>query len=227
MLPAKGLVNEEGNPTTTYEIMYNKKARVQRFKVFGCPVVFKRYQPLHDGDVTTTFRQLQRGSRGTFVGFPKNQAGWLIYVPEKLSQSHLIVSSDVDFDQFFLSGVEGITKPFRQGQPERGIGGNRGRQPNIDESTGDITNLVDSSVTHWGCRKTYDSNHSINPYNALRQDSSDEEDDINISNNNDLNSSSSSQNNSDESDNDVDNLNNEISEENVINGGGSQHVDGL
>jgi hypothetical protein len=40
VLPAKGLIDSNGNPTTTYAILHGKKPRISRFKVFGCPVVF-------------------------------------------------------------------------------------------------------------------------------------------------------------------------------------------
>ena len=160
VLPAKGLINVHGKPTTTYEILHGKRPRIKRFKVFGCPVIFKRYQPQHEGDTNTSFHQLQRGSRGMFVGFPKNQAGWLIYVPEKIGGSHLIVSMDVIFDQHFLSSAPGIQRPFNGGDRERNIHGSRGRPVNITESTGDISNLTDHHMSHWGTNNvTFDSEH--------------------------------------------------------------------
>ena len=102
VMPTKGIVGDEGNQTTTYQILHNKKPRVKKFEVCGCPVVFKRYQPKHDGDITTYFKQLQCGSCGIcFVGFPKNQAGWLIYVDEAIKDSHLVVSMDVNLINTF------------------------------------------------------------------------------------------------------------------------------
>ena len=175
VLPAKNLVDEDGNSTTTYQILHGKKPRIQRFKVFGCPVVFKRYQPMHDGDVNTNFRQLQRGSRGIFVGFPKNQAGWLIFVPEKIGGSHLIVSSDVDFDQRFLSGVTGGNKIFKQGQAERNVGKINARHSSPTESTGDITNLAELTISHWGKEQTFDNVHAVNKYQILQPESDSEE----------------------------------------------------
>ena len=60
VLPAKNLLkSEEKSLTTTYEILYNKRPRIQRFKVFGCPVISKRYQPIYEGDASTKFTQLQ------------------------------------------------------------------------------------------------------------------------------------------------------------------------
>ena len=177
VMPAKGLVDSDGNSTTTYQIIHGKKPRIQRFKVFGCPVVFKRYQPAHEGDITTNFKQLQRGSRGIFVGFPKNQAGWLIFVEEKIAGSHLVVLSDVDFDQTFLSGITGNNKVFQQGQNERNVGKVGGRKSQITESTGDITNLTDSNISHWGDKQTFDLPHRVNRYQVLQEEESTHEED--------------------------------------------------
>ena len=192
VLPCKGLLDSNGKPTTTYEVLHKKKPRISRFKVFGCPVVFKRYQPQHDGDTTTTFRQLQRGSRGIFVGFPKSQAGWLIYVSEKIGNSHLIVSSDVSFDQHFLSGSKGIKAPFAGGETVRNLGSHQGRKGHITEETGDITNLAEVPVSHWGNERTFESEHkfpepSVNRFieeeknDDLINDSSDDDSESDIS----------------------------------------------
>ena len=72
ILPAIGLLDVDGNPTTTYAILHNKKPRIARFKVFGCPVVVKQDAP---GSINTKFNQVQRGMRGIFVGFLEDQAG--------------------------------------------------------------------------------------------------------------------------------------------------------
>ena len=161
VLPAKGLIDSNGKPTTTYQIIHGKRPRVLRFKVFGCPVVFKRYSPQFDGDITTNFKQLQRGSKGIFVGFPKDQAGWLIFVPDKISNSHLVVSMDVVFDQHFLSGISANKPTMAGGQNEREVGKVGGNKSEINEKTGDITNLTDSSISHWGNQKTFESDHKV------------------------------------------------------------------
>ena len=183
VLPAKGLKLDDSTLVTTYELLYNKKPSVRRFKVFGCPVVFKRYQPAYDGDSTTKFMQLQQGSRGIFVGFPRNQAGWLIYVPQKINNKHLVVSMDVVFDQEFLSSIAGTSIPFSQAQPEKVIGKVGGPPLTSTESTGNITNLIEGSITHWGNEETYDTtlNYSISssapiniPSDSRERDSDDE-----------------------------------------------------
>ena len=161
VLPAKNLVDQEGNPITTYQLIHHLKPRVSRFKVFGCPVVFKRYQPFLDGKMVTDFKQLQQGSRGIFVGFPRGQAGWLIFVPEKIQNSHLVISMDVVFDQEFISSSVGSRKPFAQSQPERDFKLSPAYDETTAESTGDITNLMESSESHWGEKMTFDSKHNV------------------------------------------------------------------
>ena len=79
---------------------------------------FKQYQPVCGGDTSTKFTQLQRGSWCILVGFPKNQAGWLIYV-QKIGNKNLVISADVVFDQFMLSSTTGTNSPFTQSQPEK------------------------------------------------------------------------------------------------------------
>ena len=128
--------------------------------------------------MVTDFKQVQQGSRGIFVGFPANQAGWLIYVADKIQNSHLVVSMDVAFNQNFMSGSVGTHKPFAQSQPERRIarqGGNRGE---ITEETGDITNLTNATISHWGKGVTYDVDHTnvtnLSRSNDRSRDSDDE-----------------------------------------------------
>ena len=80
VLPAKGLLNERKVPKTPYYLVHNKKPRIGHFHVFRCPCVFKRYEPCVNRQPITRRQLIQYGSRGTFVGFPSNQAGYLIYV---------------------------------------------------------------------------------------------------------------------------------------------------
>ena len=75
VLPAKGLVDKEGKLTTPYAIMYGMKPHIARYKVFRCPVVFKKYKPMINGKPVSQLKQLPRGCRGIFIGLPANQAG--------------------------------------------------------------------------------------------------------------------------------------------------------
>ena len=168
VLPGKGLMDVDGNPTTTYAILHGKKPRIGRFKVFGCPCVFKKYAPMYEGKSSTKFTQLQRGCRGIFVGFPEDQAGWLIYIPEKLEGASLVISSDVTFDQFFVSSSKGLEQEFKHSQHVKNLGRSGGRRGEISESTGDISNLCEYTESHWGTNETFDSEHTVNENNSVK-----------------------------------------------------------
>jgi hypothetical protein len=90
--------------------LHNKKPRIARFKVFGCPIVVIEHEA--PGSINTEFNQVQRGTRGIFVGFTKDQVGWLIHVPEKIKGSHLVISQDAVFDQYLLSRINGSVLEF-------------------------------------------------------------------------------------------------------------------
>ena len=179
VLPGKNLVDKDGKLTTTYAVLHGRKPRIFRYKVFGCPVVFKRYQPMKNGKALTNFQQVQQGSRGIFVGFPPDQAGWLIYVEEKISGTHLVCSMDVVFDQNFLSGISASKLPFDGAIKERNLGRPSRRPRQIKESTGDITNITNSRSTHWGSNKQYEVEHDITKHNNNEREDSVVDDDDN------------------------------------------------
>ena len=142
-------MDKEGKLTTPYAIIYGMKPRIARYKVFGCPVVFKKYEPMINGKPISQFKQLQRGCRGIFIGFPANQAGWLIFVEKKISGSHLVCSTDVVFDQQFLSAI-GLNKfNFSNSQSERGLAKSGQNNDDHGEETGNITNISTIVSDHW------------------------------------------------------------------------------
>ena len=114
VLPAKGCRRFSGNAyqPSTPAIIWNQLrygARLRKYRVFGCPVVFKVHQRKTPKDRVdsdkpqahlTSKNIIQRGVRGIFIGFPPNQAGWLIFVPQS---GNIIVSADVAFDEDFIS----------------------------------------------------------------------------------------------------------------------------
>jgi hypothetical protein len=59
---------------------------------------------------------VQRGIRGIFVGFPTNQAGWHVYIPQS---GHLLTSCDVQFYEFFQSILQYNTTLFHDSMPTR------------------------------------------------------------------------------------------------------------
>jgi hypothetical protein len=129
--------------------------------VFGYPVVFKRNSPQVNRKIQREFKTLQHGQRCIFVGFPNNQAGWLIFVQEKILGSHLIVSMDVVFDQYFMSGITASIQGYTGSQMTKKIGNNSGQKPRIMEETGTITNLTDTQISHWGEKATFESDHRV------------------------------------------------------------------
>ena len=115
--PAKNVTDINGIPTTPYQFSYQRKPSLANFRVFGCPTFFKRYEPMFRNKIITYKQQLQRASRGIFLGFPDNSAGWLIYSPDQ--PQHLIVTRDAYFDDDFNSALCFDSKPFAGAVPIR------------------------------------------------------------------------------------------------------------
>ena len=83
-----------------------KQIKFGKYRVVGCPCVAKVYkrQTMPDNKKRrtnlTSKNIIQRGVRGIFVGFPANQAGWLVYTPQN---GRIFTSADVAFDENFDS----------------------------------------------------------------------------------------------------------------------------
>ena len=103
VLPVKGLC-QNGLPTTPYFLHYGRKPNLRHFRTMFCPVVYKVHERTQKvGKDTNRFNQKnnpQRGVLGIHCGFPKNQAGWLIFDPRSQSMR---ISADVQFDEGFKS----------------------------------------------------------------------------------------------------------------------------
>jgi hypothetical protein len=67
--------------------------------------------------IITYKQQLQLASRGIFLGFPDNSAGWLIYSPDQ--PQHLIVTRDALLTKDFNSALCFDSKPFAGAVPIR------------------------------------------------------------------------------------------------------------
>ena len=91
-------------PATPFEKFFSKKPTIGHLRHFGCPVIFKIGDKCEQdtNHVLHTRNIVQRGIRGIFVGFPLNQAGWLIFVPYT---GEFYVSCDVAFDEHFHSSL--------------------------------------------------------------------------------------------------------------------------
>lgn len=117
ILPAKNLTDKDGLPTTPYQICYNRKPRINNFRTFGCPTFFKRYEPKLKRKTVTDKQQLQKASRGIFLGFPPSSAGWLVYSAEM--KHRFEISHDAYFDEYFHSALTFDSKPFEGAVPIR------------------------------------------------------------------------------------------------------------
>jgi len=107
VLPVTGLLDKNGNQSTPYQLFYGQKPRVAHFRVFGCPTVVKKWTATIEGRRVSN--QTQRGIRGIFIGFPRRQNGYLIYVPTTRT---IVVSDDVSFDESFFSAIATTWRQF-------------------------------------------------------------------------------------------------------------------
>ena len=110
-LPIKGcVVNEDGIekqlcPAKMW-FVNRPSTEVQKCRAFGSPCVAKvhsRETPKVAGKTQQSLNSknaIQRGVRGIFVGFPKNQAGWSVFIPQS---GKILNSADVAFDESFSS----------------------------------------------------------------------------------------------------------------------------
>ena len=133
VLPIKGCIkrDEHGKtkPSCPHSMYYieNPDVQIGRHRVFGCPCVAKVYTRHAGKDPNTNKRAtlnakniIQRGVRGIFVGFPKTQAGWSIYIP---SSGNVLASVDVAFDENFTSEGLAFNKLlYHDSRPVRGQG---------------------------------------------------------------------------------------------------------
>jgi hypothetical protein len=117
VLPAKNIVDKDNNPTTPYHLCFNRKPRIKNFRTFGCPTYFKRYTPSKGSKLITPKQQIQKASRGIFLGFPRNSAGWLVYSAEM--KHRFEISRDAYFDEQFRSALTFDSKPFEGAVPIR------------------------------------------------------------------------------------------------------------
>ena len=116
-IPARNVVDQNDLPSTPHFVCFGQKPRLTNFRVFGSPTYFKRYDPKRGNKSISNKQQIQKSSRGIFVGFPDNSAGWLVYSAE-LPQ-RLLVTSDAYFDEKFESALAFDSKPFAGAVPIR------------------------------------------------------------------------------------------------------------
>ena len=96
---------------------YNAEARIGRIRVWGCPVAAKAYHRKDaNGRILKDHNMIQRGVRGIYVGFPIDQAGYLIWIP---SARQFAVSADVAFAEDFSSTLAYDSRLYHDSLPIR------------------------------------------------------------------------------------------------------------
>ena len=125
VLPLKGIMKKQADgtfvPSTPFELYFGTKAMIGRYHVFGSPCIIKIYTRKQvDGVARSSTLQsknlVQRGIRGVFIGFPIDQAGYLIWIP---ASGHFLVSEDVAFDEHFISPMAYPCRLYHDAMPTR------------------------------------------------------------------------------------------------------------
>ena len=125
VLPLLGAIHPNGSQSTPFELFYGVKPSISHFRVFGCPCVVKKntakfYSPKYNlitynnkpfthSQHNVRNKSPQQGIRGIFIGFPKSQQGYSIYIP---SIRDIHNSIDVLFDEDFISAINMSWKAF-------------------------------------------------------------------------------------------------------------------
>ena len=116
VLPIKDLINEGGDPTTPYKLATGTKPSVSHLRVLFCPCVVRKATVHVETKTLNMCHQAQKGFRGTFVGIPQHQKGYLVYVP---STRKVILSYDVRFDKSFSSSLSYTSRPYAEAMEMR------------------------------------------------------------------------------------------------------------
>jgi hypothetical protein len=129
VLPVKGLKNTAGNPATPHELFLGEQPKISHFRVFGCPVVARKWSTPQ----ISSGKQTERGVRGIFLGMDTNQKGYIFYSP---GTRQIYVSGDVIFDETFGTAIATNWQMLQDSLPLRPV-------------TSDIP-TVDSTIEHTG-----------------------------------------------------------------------------
>jgi hypothetical protein len=98
VLPVKGLQDTNGNIATPYELFIGEKPKIHHFRVFGCPVVARKWSTTQ----TSSGKKTECGIRGIFLSFDTNQKGYILYSP---GSRQIYISGDVIFDEAFGTAI--------------------------------------------------------------------------------------------------------------------------
>jgi hypothetical protein len=98
VLPVKELQNSDGNTAAPYELFVGSKPKIHHFRVFGCPVVARKWSTTQN----SSGKQTERGIQGIFIGLDDNQKGYLFYAQ---GSRQIYTSGDVIFDESFWTTI--------------------------------------------------------------------------------------------------------------------------
>ena len=109
VLPIKDLIKKYGDLTTPYKLATGTKPSVSYLRVLFFPCVVWK-STAHVWKKALNMRhQAQKGFRGIFVGIPRHQKRYLVYVP---ITRKIISSYDVVFGESFSSALAYRSKSY-------------------------------------------------------------------------------------------------------------------
>ena len=111
VLPIKDLINEDGEPTTTFKISTGTKPSVSYLRVLFCPCAIRKATANVGTKAINTLHLSQEVFCGVFVGIPQHQKGYLVYVTHIRK---IISSYNVVFDESFYIALAYTSQPYEE-----------------------------------------------------------------------------------------------------------------
>ena len=109
VLPIKYMINQDGDPTTTYKLATGTKPSVSHLRVLFFPCVVQKATAPVGTKALNIRHQAQKGFHGIFVGIPQHQKVYFAYVP---STRKIISSYDVVFGESLSSALAYRSQPY-------------------------------------------------------------------------------------------------------------------
>ena len=109
--PDKYLINKDGDPTMPHKLETGTKPSVSYLRVLFCSCVVRKSTAHVETKTLNMSHQAQKVFRGIFVGIPRHQKLYLVYVP---STRKVILSYDVVFDKSFSDALSYTSRPYSE-----------------------------------------------------------------------------------------------------------------
>ena len=78
VLTIEYLIKKYGEPTTPFKLATGMKSSISNFRVLFCPCVVQKDTAHVGTNELNMYQQAQKSFRGTFVGIPQHQKGYLV-----------------------------------------------------------------------------------------------------------------------------------------------------